>query len=65
MSKPGVKNYAESVIAKLKSVKVKENMETFCSEIETLTNKLQSIYVGQQIPEQVASKMATKVGVDA
>lgn len=59
------KTNAECVIAKLKSVKVKENMETFCSEIETLTNKLQSIYVGQQIPEQVASKMATNVFVDA
>lgn len=58
------KTSAESVIAKLKSIKIKDNVETFCTEIENLTSKLKNIYVGQQIPDDVAGKMATKIGVD-
>lgn len=55
---------AESVIAKLKSAKMKDNIETFCTEIESLTSKLKNIYVEQLIPDDVAGKMATKIGVD-
>lgn len=54
-----------NIIAKLKTTKQKGDTNNFCDEIDKLTNKLKSIYVGQGIPDGVAKTMATKAGVDA
>lgn len=55
----------ENIIAKLKNVKQKTDTNSLCDEIDTLTQKLKSVYVGQGIPEGVAKSMATKAGIDA
>lgn len=55
----------ENILAKLKSTKQKGDANSLCDEVDNLTNKLKSIYVGQGIPDGVAKSMATKAGVDA
>lgn len=55
----------ETIIAKMKNVKQRGQADTFCNEIETLTTKLNSLYVQQKIPADVACKMATKAGVES
>lgn len=54
-----------SIIAKLNASKSKGDTNTFCDEVDKLTNKLKSVYIGQGIPDGVANSMATKVGVNA
>lgn len=55
----------ENILAKLKNIRQKGDANTHCNEIDNLTNKLKSVYVGQGIPDEVAKSMATKAGVDA
>lgn len=55
----------ENILAKLKNTKQKGDTNTICDEVDALSNKLKSIYLGQGIPEEVAKSMATKAGVEA
>ena len=59
------KETPEIVLAKLKTTSNKGDQQKFCDEVETLSQKLATVYVSDQIPLAVASKMATKAGVDA
>lgn len=54
----------DSVLAKLKATKNKGDQQKFCDEVEILSQKLSTLYVENQIPADVANKMATKAGVD-
>lgn len=54
----------ESILAKLKAVKNKGDQQKFCEEVETLSQKLSTVYINNKIPAEVAIKMATKAGVD-
>lgn len=54
----------ESIIAKLKQIKKKSTTE-MCDEIENLTLQLKSLYMEQQVPENVANSMATRVGLES
>lgn len=55
----------DSIIAKMKAIKQKQSVQTFCEELESLTSKLESVYLDSKIPDDVASSMASKAGVDA
>ncbi|XP_055642415.1 putative mediator of RNA polymerase II transcription subunit 26 [Toxorhynchites rutilus septentrionalis] len=55
----------EQIIAKLKSIKQKDNLDSFCEQIEKISDRLKSTYIQQKIPEEVAKKMVTKAAVDA
>ena len=55
----------DTVIAKLNQVRIKSSAMEFCEEVENLTLKLKSIYMEQQVPENVANTMATKVGLES
>lgn len=55
----------DSIIAKMRNVKQKQSVQTLCDELENLTAKLKSVYLGNKIPDDVASSMANKAGVDA
>ncbi|XP_053698931.1 homeobox protein 4-like [Sabethes cyaneus] len=55
----------ENVIAKLKATSQKNNINSFCSEVETLTDQLQNIYISKKVPQEMAQSMATKAGIDA
>lgn len=55
----------EQIMAKLKSIKQKENLDSFCEQIETISEKLKNTYLQQQIPEEVVKKMVKKAAVDA
>lgn len=54
----------ETVIAKLKALNKKGDNEKFHDEVEQLTSQLTSLYVKKEIPLNVATKMATKAGID-
>lgn len=54
----------DNISAKLKAVKQKGSVVTFCEEVDSLTSKLQAAYLQNAIPETVANSMATKVGID-
>lgn len=55
----------ENIIAKIKNVKQRTDINSLCDEIDNLTIKLKSIYVQEGIPENIAQTMSTKIGVDA
>lgn len=55
----------EQILAKLKCIKQKENLDTFCEQVESLSDKLKNIYLQQKIPGDVANKMVNKAAVDA
>lgn len=55
----------DSIIAKMRNVKQKQSVQTLCDELENLTAKLKSVYLSNKIPDDVASSMANKAGVDA
>lgn len=40
-------------------------MDSFCEQIEALSNKLKNLYIEQHIPEAVAKNMVKKATVDA
>lgn len=54
----------ESISAKLKALKTKGDPTKYLDEVESLTSKLTSLYVQSSVPINIATKMATKVGVD-
>lgn len=54
----------ESVAAKLKALKSKGDSDKYLESVEMLTAKLTSLYIKNDIPMTVATKMATKTGVD-
>lgn len=54
----------DSILAKMKATRNKGDQQKFCEEIETLSQKLPTLYIENQIPPNVANKMATKAGVD-
>lgn len=54
----------ESILAKMKAIKNKGDQQKFCDEVETLSQKLSTLYINNQIPATVANKMATKAGVE-
>lgn len=56
---------SDGTVAKLKALKQKDSIETFCNEVENLTSQLKSCYVREQIPVDRANTMATKKGVEA
>lgn len=55
----------EQLMAKLKCLKQKDNLDSFCEQIENISNKLKNTYIQQQIPENIANKMVNKAAVDA
>lgn len=55
----------EQTIVKLKSIKQRENLDSFCEQIENISNKLKNIYIEKQIPENVATDMVKKAAIDA
>lgn len=55
----------DSIIAKLKATQHKGDKQKFCDEVETLSQKLSTLYINNNIPADVAKKMATKAGVEA
>lgn len=55
----------DSITAKLKQLKPSNDITAITTEVEKLTDKLKSIYIGKQIPQAVAESMATKAGIDA
>lgn len=59
------KQTPENIIAKIKNIKQRADINSLCDEIDSLTIKLKSIYVQQGIPENLAQSMSTKTGVDA
>lgn len=59
------KTTAENLIAKLSTVKQKDNVNTFCEQVEKITAQLKSVYIKDNIPEATANKMATKQGIEA
>lgn len=56
---------SDGLVAKLRALKQKDSIETFCNEIENLTSRLKSCYVKEQIPVDRANIMATKKGVES
>lgn len=55
----------EQILVKLKSVKQRESLDSFCEQIEAISNKLKTIYLEQRIPENVATNMVKKATVEA
>lgn len=53
----------DNIIAKLKATTQKANVTQFCEEVDTLCTKLETSYISQQIPANVAKNMATKAGL--
>lgn len=56
---------AENLIAKLAAIKQTDNVTDFCEQVDKIIAQLKSVYLGDNIPEAIAQKMATKHGVDA
>lgn len=54
----------DSILAKMKATRNKGDQQKFYEEIETLSQKLSTLYIYNQIPANVANKMATKAGVE-
>lgn len=55
----------DSVIAKLKTLKQGGDLNNFCDQVDKLCNELQAAYLRDAIPQDTASKMATKRGVES
>lgn len=55
---------SDNIIAKLKALKQKDSVATFCNDVEKLTSQLKSCFIKEDIPLQRASQMATKKGVE-
>lgn len=54
----------ENIIAKMRSCKQKDSIESFCKQIESLTDNLIELYIDFKVPSEVATSMATKPGVE-
>lgn len=55
----------DSVAAKLKALKPNGDTDKYLQSVEQLTAKLTSLYIKDNIPLNVATKMATKMGVES
>lgn len=55
---------SDNMLAKLKGIRQKADVDNFCEEVEKLTSRLQTLYVQEGIPGAKAETMATKCGVD-
>lgn len=55
---------AQNIMAKLKASSQKNDLEKFCTDVDSLTTQLQNIYVSQKIPTEIAKSMAAKAGID-
>ncbi|XP_055591475.1 putative uncharacterized protein DDB_G0286901 [Uranotaenia lowii] len=55
----------DSILSKMKNVRQNQSPQTLCDEVEGLTAQLKAVYLGSKIPDDVASTMANKAGVDA
>ena len=55
----------EQILAKLKSIRQRESLDSYCEQIEIISNKLKNVYIEKQIPEDVANNMVKKAVVDA
>lgn len=55
----------ESVLAKLKTIKQKGDIDSLCNDVDSLCSQLRATYIASGVPDNVAKKMATKAGVDA
>lgn len=56
---------ADSLIAKLKTIRQNGDLTDFCEKIDSLCGQLKSVYLKDEIPQDTANKMATKCGIDA
>lgn len=59
-----ITNAIKQACKSVKATRNKGDQQKFCEEIETLSQKLSTLYIENQIPPNVANKMATKAGVD-
>lgn len=57
------KTSPEELLAKLNAIKERDH-EKVCDLVDSLTAKLSALYMADNIPADVAHKMATKAGVD-
>lgn len=56
---------ADSLIAKLKTIKRTDDLNDYCDKVDKLCSQLKSTYVKDNIPQVIANKMATKCGIEA
>lgn len=57
------KTSPEEITAKMNSLKEKDQ-DKLCDQIKDLTAKLSALYMADNVPPEVAQKMATKTGID-
>lgn len=57
------KTTTDEVIARMNAIKEKDQ-EVICDLVDSLSNKLSALYMADNVPADVARKMATKVGID-
>lgn len=50
-------------MAKLKASSQTNDLEKFCTDVDSLTTQLQNIYVSQKISTEIAKSMAAKANV--
>lgn len=60
-----IKVSADSLIAKLKSVKQNGDFNDFCEEVDKICSQLKSVYLRDEIPQVTATKMSSKCGIEA
>lgn len=58
-----VKTTPEVILARMKAIKEKDTAK-LCDTIDELTSNLAAMYMAQEVPSEVAQKMATKAGVE-
>ncbi|XP_055632814.1 uncharacterized protein LOC129773245 [Toxorhynchites rutilus septentrionalis] len=58
------KTSADSILAKLKSIK-KQSADELCKEVEELTEQLIDLHIKEETPPQRAAKLACQAGIDA
>lgn len=56
---------ADSLIAKLKTIKRSDDLNDYCEKVDKLCAQLKSTYVKDNIPQDTADKMAKKCGIEA
>lgn len=56
---------ADSLISKLRTIKQNGSLSDFCDKIDKICSQIKSVYLKDGIPQQTASKMSTKCGIDA
>lgn len=56
---------ADSLIAKLKTVRQNGDLTEFCDKVDRICSQLKSVYLRDEIPQVTATKMSTKCGIEA